>query len=181
MAVWFWQFLFYSFLGFVFEVFFARAVHNPKRDRKCHYFLPLCPVYGLGAVAVLLLPEHLRSHPVVFFLCAAALCTVVEYATALFYEKALGVSFWDYTQLPLNFGGRVCLPFSLLWGLLSLLLLWITQPYAAGLAGALPPWLLPPAVLFFFADSAWSFFLLRRTQDTASLRWYARLGARRTA
>ena len=51
MARWFWYFMLYSFLGFVLEVLFARAIRNPKRDRKCFYFLPLCPVYGLGAVS----------------------------------------------------------------------------------------------------------------------------------
>ena len=44
MAEWFWYFVLYSFVGFVLEVLFARATGNPKRDRKCHLFLPLCPV-----------------------------------------------------------------------------------------------------------------------------------------
>ena len=50
MAAWFWYFVLYSFLGFLVEVVFARITHNPKRDRKCLYFLPLCPVYGLGVL-----------------------------------------------------------------------------------------------------------------------------------
>ena len=42
---------------------------------------------------------------VLLFVCAAALCTAVEYAVGLFYEKALGAPFWDYRALPLNLGG----------------------------------------------------------------------------
>ena len=49
--VWFWYFVIYSFLGFCIEVVFARLTDQKKRDRKCLYLLPLCPVYGLGAVA----------------------------------------------------------------------------------------------------------------------------------
>ena len=56
MAAWFWYFVLYSFLGFLVEVVFARITHNPKRDRKCLYFLPLCPVYGLGVLLMLALP-----------------------------------------------------------------------------------------------------------------------------
>ena len=53
MVRWFWYFVLYSFFGFLLEVAFARATHNPKRDRKCFYFLPLCPVYGFGALLIL--------------------------------------------------------------------------------------------------------------------------------
>ena len=46
-------FFLYSFLGFLIEVAYTRLCHHPKQDRKCLLFLPLCPVYGLGALAVL--------------------------------------------------------------------------------------------------------------------------------
>jgi len=175
LAAWFWYFLYYSFLGFLFEVAFARATRSPKRDRKCRCFLPICPVYGLGAVAVLLLPEAIQSRPVLFFLCAVLLCTAVEYLTGLFYEKATGVAFWDYAGLPLNLHGRVCLPFSLIWGVLSLLLLHLTQPTLERVAEALPLPLLVPVLLFFLLDSAITLFLLRTARDTGVLRWYDRL------
>ena len=53
----FWYFLIYSFLGFLIEVCYVRITGEPKRDRKCRLFLPICPVYGLGAVGLLFLPE----------------------------------------------------------------------------------------------------------------------------
>lgn len=52
---WIWYFIWYSFLGFLLEVGYARWTGG-RRDRKCLLLLPLCPVYGLGACAVLLLP-----------------------------------------------------------------------------------------------------------------------------
>ena len=55
---WLWYFIIYSFCGFLLEVAFARAIRHPKRDRKCLLLLPLCPVYGLGMLAVLALPEN---------------------------------------------------------------------------------------------------------------------------
>lgn len=181
MEFWFWQFLFYSFLGFLFEVVFARLTRNPKRDRKCRFLLPLCPVYGLGALALLQLPEAVRVRPLLLFFPAAALCTGVEYVTGLFYEKVLRTPFWDYRALPLNLGGKVCLPFSLLWGAMTVLLAPLLQPAAANLAAAVPRWLTPPAAVLFLLDSGVTFWLLRTTGDTGTLRWYDRLRVRRTA
>lgn len=179
MAEFFWYFILYSFFGFVLEVLFARAVHSPKPDRKCHYFLPVCPVYGLGAVLILLLPPAVVERPVLLFLGAVLLCSAAEYGMALFYEKAAGVSFWDYSGLPLNLGGRVCLLFSLAWGALALAIVYAVHPYAAALVAAIPAELTLPAVLFYLADAGLSLYLLRREGSTEVLRWYAHLGRRR--
>lgn len=174
MAEYFWYFLFYSFLGFVLEVLFARAVRSPKQDRKCHYFLPLCPVYGLGAVLILLLPPAVRERPFLLFPAAAVLCSAAEYGMGLFYEWVAHVQFWDYSELPLNLRGRVCLPFSLVWGALALLLVYTVHPAAAALAAAVPAAVTLPAALFYLADALLSLHLLRRARHTDVLRWYAR-------
>ena len=117
--VWFWYFLIYSFLGFLVEVVYVRAVGGAKRDRKCRILLPICP-YGLGALAVLALPPFVQARPLLLLPAAGAACTAVEYLTSLFYEKVFRVSFWDYSHLPGNLGGRVCPLFALFWGILAL-------------------------------------------------------------
>lgn len=171
----------YSFLGFLVEVAFARLMHNPKRDRKCRYFLPICPVYGLGAVSLLLLPEAIRHDPLLLFPCAALACTVVEYFTALVYEKVFLVPFWDYSHLPLNLHGRVCPLFSLIWGILSAAMLYYIHPWVAQFTALLPPWLFLPILLFSILDLVFTLYVLRRTRDTEALRWYLHLTRRRTA
>ncbi len=179
MAELFWVFLIYSFLGFLLEVLFARLTRNPKRDRKCRCLLPICPVYGLGAVLILLLPPAVRASPPLLFPAAAALCTAAEFATGLFYRRAARVDFWDYSQLPLNLDGLVCLPFSLAWGGLALAVNYAGHPLVAPLAAAIPAAVTPPAVLFFLADGALTLVLLRRERSTGVLRWYDRLRRRR--
>ena len=89
MAEWFWYFVLYSFVGFVLEVLFARVTGNPKRDRKCHLFLPLCPVYGLGAVLILLLPPAVLQSPAAVFLRRTG-ATAAEYVMAVVYHYAAG-------------------------------------------------------------------------------------------
>lgn len=170
----FWQFLFYSFCGFLFEVSFARLIRHPKRDRKCHLVLPVCPVYGLGALAILALPGPVRASPLLLYLGGVVMASVVEWALAVFYEKVAGAPFWDYSALPWNFQGRVCLSFSLIWGVLALPLTYWVQPWLAPRLALIPASLTLPAFLFYLADGALSLLLLRRF-GTEGLRWYARL------
>ncbi len=174
MANWFWTFVLYSFIGFVLEVLFARVIHNPKRDRKCLYFLPLCPVYGLGAVLILLLPTSVRANPLLLFLFGGLAATAAEFFMGLFYEYVAKVRFWDYSHLPLNVGGQVCLLFTAAWGLLSLGLVYGVQPQIARLIPLIPSWLTLPAVLFLGLDVGFTLYVLRRERHTDALKWYAR-------
>ena len=66
--------------------------------------------------------------------------TAAEYVTSLFYEKALRVSFWDYSGLTWNLHGRVCLGFSLCWCVLGLVVVYLIHPLAAYAAARLPGW-----------------------------------------
>lgn len=180
MAELFWQFLIYSFLGFLLEVAFARVTRAKKQDRKCMVLLPLCPVYGAGALLIAHLPAFIQARPLLLFLCGALTATAVEYGMDFFYEKVLGVRFWDYSALPWNLHGRVCLLFSAAWGLLSLGLAAWVHPAVARWTGALPAGWTLPALLLFLLDAGFTAWLLRTTGKTDSLRWYDRLrrGAR---
>lgn len=168
----FWQLLLYSFFGFLLEVAFARVTRARKQDRKCMLLLPLCPVYGLGAAAILHLPDRLGGHPLGLFLWGALTATAVEYLVDFLYEKLLHVRFWDYSQLPGNVNGRICLSFSLAWGLLALGLRGWVNPMLAPLLAAIPRgWTLPVALLALL-DTGLTVWLLRSTGDTDVLRWY---------
>ncbi len=167
-----WYFVLYSFLGFLLEVGYARAVRCAKRDRKCFVFLPLCPVYGLGAVAILLLPMTVQSSPPLLLLFGGAAATAVEYLAGLFYEKAMGIKFWDYSALPGSLGGKVCLLFSFLWALLALILVYFIHPAVSLLAERIPDRALMPVLFLMALDGSLTVLLLRRTSDTDSLRWY---------
>lgn len=106
--------------------------------RKCLLLLPLCPVYGLGACAVLLLPPWVLERPLLLVVAGGAAATGVEYGMALFYERVLRVSFWNYDGLTGSIHGRVCLPFALAWSLLILPLVYLVHPAVARLGGRHP-------------------------------------------
>lgn len=174
MVRWFWYFVLYSFFGFLLEVAFARATHNPKRDRKCFYFLPLCPVYGFGALLILGAAELAGGRIWLVAVLSAVAATAAEYLMGLFYEKALGVAFWDYSHLPLNIGGKVCLLFSLMWCGLGLGLVYWVHPAAQVWVSHIPRWLTMPAALFLALDAGFSIYVLRRDGSTDALLWYRR-------
>ena len=168
--MWFWNFVVYSFLGFLLEIAYARATRG-RSDRKCLLVLPLCPVYGLGALGILLLPRWVLTRPLFLFFCGALMATAAEYAASLFYERVLKVSFWDYRGLPGSLQGRVCLPFSLAWGALALILVRGIHPVLAPWLEGVPPLVTGWALATLAADTLLSAALLRRTGDRSCLRW----------
>ena len=107
-----WYFWIYSFLGYLLEKVFAKLTNAPQQGRKGFLMLPLCPVYGLGMLAILALPEAGKSG---WRLLAAGglVATAVEYAVHWGYEQFLGVRFWDYSRTFGNVRGRFACPFLL--------------------------------------------------------------------
>lgn len=170
---WFCFFTLYSIMGCLLEVIFARLTRS-RPDRKRTLFLPLCPVYGLGACLCLMIAPLTMDNPGLLFLTGAAVCTATEYLTALWYERGLGVKFWDYSGQRGNLWGRVCLPFSAAWGVLVLCLAYRIHPAVAAFVRTLPAPLIGLWALIALADLALSGAMLRRTHDRACLRWYDR-------
>ncbi len=170
MALWLWQFWTYSFLGFLLEKAFAAATGSARRARRCFLLLPLCPVYGLGALAVLALPPALTDSFWGLAVWGGLAATAVEYAVHWGYEAAFGVRFWDYGQVWGNLRGRVCVPFSLAWGVLLAAGLPPVQGWLAPRLAAIPPQLTYAALLLFTADALLSARLLYRTGEAESVR-----------
>ena len=165
----FWYFLFYSFLGYLLEKLFARATHAERQVRKCFLLLPLCPVYGLALCALLLTGAERVENLTILLLRGVAVTTAVEYAVHWGYDKLLGVQFWDYTRTKISVNGRVCLPFSGVWGVLSAAAVRFVQPMLRSFAAALPDaWALPVLLLLTF-DAALTIRVLRAYHDTELL------------
>ena len=137
MAVWLWNFWIFSFWGWCLERLLAAVTPSPRQRRRCLLVSPLCPVYGLGMAAVLALPAPLLSGWRLY--CFGSLAaTAVEYLYHWWGDCFLRVRFWDYTSVPGNLRGRVCLPFSLAWGLLMFPAVKLAAPAAAAPHLAVP-------------------------------------------
>jgi uncharacterized membrane protein len=124
---------------------------------------PFVPCQGLGGVAVYFLGAPFRAHPAAVFFIGMLLCTLVEYLTALFLEKAFHVRCWDYTTYPhtkfAQFQGRVCLTISLFFGIITLAVVYFFWDFLSAVTLALGPrllWVDSAHVLLFAIDAVYS-------------------------
>lgn len=164
----FWYFWVYSFLGYLLEKAYAALTHGAHQRRRCFLLLPLCPVYGLGMLAVLALAPVWNDGP--WLIAAGGLAaTAVEYGVHWAYETLLGVRFWDYSQVPGNLHGRVCLPFTLAWGVLSAAAVWWVQPWVEALVREIPPVVTYGFLMIFAADALLTARFLWVTHDIEGL------------
>lgn len=164
MTEWFWNFTVYSFFGYLLERLFAAAVKSENQIRRCFWLLPLCPVYGLAVTAVLALPESMLRLPWLP-LWGGVVTTAVEYAVHWLYQTWLGVQFWDYSPLRFHVKGRVCLPFSIAWGLLVTAAVLFIQPTLDELIAGIPPEVTLAAMLILTADGLFTVRYLVQTGD----------------
>ena len=168
MAVWLWNFWVFSFLGWCLERLFAAVTRSPQQRRRCLLLLPLCPVYGLGMAAVLALPAPFLTGWRLYAF-GGLTATAVEYLYHWWGDRFLGVRFWDYSNLPGNLRGRVCLPFSLAWGILLFPAVGLA-PMAAAMASRTPPFFTWLCLMCFTADAVCSLRFLAVTHDLNALR-----------
>ncbi|MGN1234365.1 MAG: putative ABC transporter permease, partial [Christensenellaceae bacterium] len=120
-------YLFISFLGWLWEEIYVCFVYGRFTDRG-FLTMPFCPIYGTAVFFVYFLlgtPQSGRgilkntqsalARNLIYLLFAFVIPTATELAVGIFFDKALGVTLWTYSDMPLNLGGYVCLPVSLVW------------------------------------------------------------------
>ena len=121
-------FFIYSFLGWLIETIYSLFVHGYFVKRG-FLFGPICPIYGFGAVLLLLATKKLYKKPFLKFLIAAIAFTLFEYIVSFLLEMLFGLRWWDYSNDFLNIQGRVSLLYSIFWGVIGLILLEKLHPY----------------------------------------------------
>ncbi|OZG62371.1 transporter [Bifidobacterium lemurum] len=129
-------FLFYSFVGWVYETI---LVSSRERRFVNRGFLngPLCPIYGTGAVMAVVLLRHI-DNAAVLFLVSALGASVLEYVTSWGMEKLFHARWWDYSRMRFNINGRVCLLGAVVFGLAGVLIVKFVHPWVASVTAMLP-------------------------------------------
>lgn len=130
-------FFIYAFIGWCLEVLYAGATTGKFVNRG---FLngPVCPIYGFGAIIIILLLTPLKSNLLMFFLFAVFITSFLELIIGIVLEKVFHEKWWDYSDMPYNLGGYICLKFSLIWGVASVFLIMVVQPFIATMVGLIP-------------------------------------------
>lgn len=143
---WFLYLVIYSFIGWAYESTVCSVAERKLVNRG---FLngPVCPIYGVGAVAVIALLNPLKDNILALFFSSATLTTTLEYVTSWLMETLLHARWWDYSNRFLNLHGRVCLKGFVVFGALSVLMLRFVHPLVEGLVTHLPAPALHPICL----------------------------------
>ena len=122
-------FIIYSFFGYIIETCYALFRCGVFECRQSFLYGPFCAIYGLGAVAlILILKSKFSKNNRSLFWGGVLIGSITEYMVSFVGEVLLGIKWWDYSNKFLNINGRICLFFSLFWGILALYLIKVLNP-----------------------------------------------------
>lgn len=121
LTQWVLFFFIYSFIGWVWECCFV-SVRKRRWVNRGFMYGPMLPIYGFGALAVLISTIRVRDSIPLIFLFGMVGATLLEYVTGAVMERLFNVKYWDYSNQKYNLNGYICLTSSLGWGLFSVLL-----------------------------------------------------------
>ena len=133
----------YSFLGWCGEMVYCSIGQRKLCEKRGFLNGPLCPIYGHGALIVLLCLDGGCENPVLTFLLGAILTSIVEYITSYVMEKLFHMRWWDYSRYKFHINGRICLLNSTLFGLACVFLChfadppiaaWVSDLFSSGVA-----------------------------------------------
>lgn len=134
-------FILFSFMGWIYETIYC-TVTKHKWQNRGFLFGPICPIYGVGAVAVSIIcsGSTLPKMPnwKIFVICFFG-SIVLEYVTSYVLEKLFHAIWWDYSGVFGNIHGRVCFPASIGFGVAGLIVVHFILPFTQNMTSFLSP------------------------------------------
>ena len=122
-------FIIYSLLGFIIETIFGMLTKGVVESRQSCLYGPFCCIYGLGAAVMIPGLQKFKKRNWTLFLAGAVEGSIVEYIISWVGEMIFHIKWWDYSNMPFNINGRICLLFTIFWGILALVLIRLINPY----------------------------------------------------
>lgn len=117
-----------SIIGWIYEMIFYKVTENILENRGFLYG-PYVPVYGFGAILIVLLLKKFRKYPIPLFIGMAIVTGILELIVGEFMVAVWHRRWWDYTGLLLNIDGQVCLRSVLSFAVGGLGLIYLIEPY----------------------------------------------------
>lgn len=139
-------FVIYAFIGYICEVIYC-SIGQRKLVNRGFLYGPWLPIYGFGGLIVNICLIPLKAYPVLVFILGMILTSIVEYIGSWGLEKIFSIKLWDYSKHFANINGRVCLLNSTLFGIMSVSLVYLVQPYITLLISVIPS-----VVQYYLAD-----------------------------
>lgn len=149
-------FFVYSILGHLLETFIY-MIHSGQSGILYGFWTP---VYGIGCVIIIScykalfqnhhMPKKLEALTV--FLIGAVLLTFIEWIGGILIELLFGYVFWDYSDFKFHIGPYIAWEMALVWGLASLVLIFLLKPKLDRLIQKIPKWLTYTCIFLFIVD-----------------------------
>ena len=109
-----------SFAGVIVEIIWCLIRNGYIESRSGLVYGPFNLLYGFGAVAMTMaLYKYRNRSSSISFAGGMIMGSVVEYLCSWGQEMVLGSRSWDYSDMPFNLNGRICLLYSVFWGILG--------------------------------------------------------------
>ena len=130
-------FIIYSFLGWVMESVLKTYIQK-KPVNSGFLYGPFCPIYGFGAIIMLLFLDRFKNNIIILFFISFFVLSTWEYIVGWLLEKIFHTKYWDYSENKYNIHGRVCLLNSAFWGFLGVVFTKYLHPILKELIDKVP-------------------------------------------
>lgn len=120
-------FIIYSVIGWAYETAYC-LVTNGRYLSRGFLFGPLCPIYGLTIILMIVITTDRVKSILGLFMSCALIATVLEYISSYWMELVFDRRWWNYNDMFLNINGRVCLGATVLFGFSGVLFVRFIHP-----------------------------------------------------
>lgn len=131
------SFFCYSFLGWVCECIYC-GIPAKKFINRGFLAGPYCPIYGCGAMLVIMLLKPFEASVVQLFIMGVLVTSALEYMTSYLMEILFHTKWWDYSTYPYNLHGRICLKNSMMFGILVIIVYYGIHPAVLDFISSIP-------------------------------------------
>lgn len=121
-------FIIYSIAGYIIETLFGIVTKGLWESRQSFLYGPFCAIYGLGAVVMIIFLQYFNKNNNTLFWGGFLIGSIVEYVVSLIGEIVFHAIWWDYSNMPLNLNGRICVFYSIFWGFLAIYMMSYLNP-----------------------------------------------------
>lgn len=156
-------FFIYSILGHLLETVFSMLGNNNFKSGFLYGWWT--PVYGIGAVTILFISNYLFKNlhmprfweTVIMFFVVGIVLSAIEALGGVLIEKIFGKVFWDYSNQRFHIGHYISLEMTLVWGIASIIFVYIVHPMLYFLIKKIPSWVTIIFIVLFIFDLSKTF------------------------
>lgn len=155
-------FFLYSIIGHVLESLFIFL--KGSNGESGYLYGPWTPVYGIGIILIIIISNFVFKNikknkiiqSIIIFLWVSIALSIIEWLGGITIEHFFHFSFWNYSKLALSIGKYVAVEVAAIWGILSLVFIYLLKNPSDKFVKLIPKWLTYILVVLFIIDNIFS-------------------------